>query len=121
MDCDYGRVEGLDFANALTVLATVISHTRPDRAVVDAGHKASSIDAGMPALKDLPGARYVKATDEHGTLVLAGEATKLKIGDRVELLPSHCDPTINLHDAFHVVRDGRLEAVWPIAARGALR
>jgi D-serine deaminase-like pyridoxal phosphate-dependent protein len=120
MDNDYARVEGLQFANALTILSTVISRAAPDRAVLDAGHKASSIDAGMPTVKDVPGARYVRATDEHGVLTLEGEARKLKIGDRVELIPSHCDPTINLHDVFHVVRDGRLEAVWPIAARGKL-
>jgi D-serine deaminase-like pyridoxal phosphate-dependent protein len=121
MDSDYGRVGGLDFANALTILTTVVSHAAPERAVLDAGHKTASIDSGMPKVKDLPGAEYVKASDEHGVLALEGDARTLKVGDKVELIPSHCDPTINLHDCFYVVRDERLEAVWPVAARGAVR
>jgi D-serine deaminase-like pyridoxal phosphate-dependent protein len=122
MDADYGRVGGLDFAHSLTILTTVISRRAPDRAVCDAGHKASSTDSGMPVVKDLPGARYVKASDEHGNLTLEGEAVnRIRLGDKIELIPGHCDPTINLHDYFHVVRDDRLEAIWPIAARGAVQ
>lgn len=119
MDADYGRVGGLDFAHALTILAGIISRAAPDRAVCDAGLKASSVDSGLPVVKDLPGARYVKASDEHGNLLLEGEAQRLRLGDKIELIPGHCDPTINLWDCFHVVRNGRLEAIWPIAARGA--
>jgi D-serine deaminase-like pyridoxal phosphate-dependent protein len=76
----------------------------------------------MPLVKDLPGARYVKASDEHGNLILEGEAVeRVRLGDKLELIPGHCDPTINLWDCFHVVRDGRLEDVWPIAARGKIQ
>ena len=119
MDADYGRVGGVEFAHSLTILASIISRSAPDRAVCDAGLKASSVDAGLPVVKDLPGAGYVKASDEHGNLILEGEARRLRLGDKIELIPGHCDPTINLWDYFHVVRDGRLEAIWPIAGRGA--
>ena len=119
MDSDYGNVAGLDFANALTILSTVVSHVHPERAVIDAGYKAASTDAGMPAVKDAPGASYTPGGDEHGKLALEATGRKLKVGDKVELIPSHCDTTVNLYDYYHVVRDDRLEAIWPIAARGA--
>jgi D-serine deaminase-like pyridoxal phosphate-dependent protein len=118
MDSDYGRVKGLDFANALTILTTVVSHVHPGRAVVDAGTKSASTDSGNPAVKDLPGATYTPGGDEHGKLALQG-GPKPKLGDKVELIPSHCDTTVNLYDHYHVVRDDRVEAIWPIAARGA--
>jgi D-serine deaminase-like pyridoxal phosphate-dependent protein len=121
MDSDYGRVGGLDFAHSLTILTTVISHASPDRAVCDAGHKTASVDSGMPVVKDRPGVTYVRASDEHGNLAIEPTAGPLKVGDRLELIPSHCDPTINLHDVFYVVRNDTLEAVWPIAARGAIQ
>jgi D-serine deaminase-like pyridoxal phosphate-dependent protein len=119
MDSDYAAVAGLDFANALTILSTVISHVHPERAVIDVGYKAASTDAGMPVVKDLPGVAYPPGGDEHGKLALLDGAPRLKLGDKVELLPSHCDTTVNLYDYYHVVRDDRLEAIWPIAARGA--
>jgi D-serine deaminase-like pyridoxal phosphate-dependent protein len=119
MDSDYGRVEGLEFASSLTILTTVVSHVHPERAVIDAGYKAASTDAGMPAVKDLPGVSYNPGGDEHGKLALENSGTRLSIGDKVELIPSHCDTTINLYDHYYVIRDDRLEAIWPIPARGA--
>jgi D-serine deaminase-like pyridoxal phosphate-dependent protein len=121
MDSDYGRVDGLDFAHSLTILTTVISHASADRAVCDAGHKTASVDSGMPVVKDRPGVTYFRASDEHGNLSVDASAASLKVGDKLELIPSHCDPTINLHDVFYVVRQDRLEAIWPIAARGAIQ
>ena len=119
MDSDYGLVDGLDFANALTILSTVVSHVHSERAVIDVGYKSASTDAGMPTVKDLPGAAYTPGGDEHGKLAMEGASRRLKVGDKLELIPSHCDTTVNLYDYYHVIRDDRLEAIWPIAARGA--
>jgi D-serine deaminase-like pyridoxal phosphate-dependent protein len=124
MDTHYGTVEGVAFERALSILTTVISKTRPSVAVVDAGMKAASIDSGPPAPKGMPDAQFLFAGDEYGMLSFpegSAEARALKLGDKVELVPSHCDTTINLHDVYYVVRDGILEDVWPIAARGMIQ
>jgi D-serine deaminase-like pyridoxal phosphate-dependent protein len=115
MDSDYGRVQGLPFENALTLLASVVSR-RKNEAIVDAGTKTLSTDAGpsQPANLD---ATYAPGGDEHGKLALAN-GNPLALGDKVELIPSHCDTTINLHDEYYVTRSGRVVAVWPIATRG---
>ena len=125
MDADYGRNLAKDggpearFENALFVLATVMSHPVPERAVLDAGLKALGLDSGPPKLKGVPGASYERASDEHGTLVLERDGL-LAHGQRVLLIPGHCDPTVNLYDWYVGVRRGRVEKVWPVAARGAL-
>jgi len=95
-----------------------MSRPTPERAVVDAGLKASSVDSGMPRVAELEGAEYVKASDEHGVLKLTG--ARLAIGDKLKLIPGHCDPTVNLYDNFVCVRGGKVEAIWPITARGAV-
>jgi D-serine deaminase-like pyridoxal phosphate-dependent protein len=87
--------------------------------VVDAGLKASSIDSGMPRVADYPDVEYVKASDEHGVLQISG-ATRFAVGDKLKLIPGHCDPTVNLYDTYVCMRNGRVEALWPITARGAL-
>jgi 3-hydroxy-D-aspartate aldolase len=124
MDADYGA--NLDeagqpartFEQSLFVLTTVMSHPVPGRAVVDAGVKAHSIDAGMPLVDSVAGARYTRASDEHGVIELDGPGT-LSIGEKVRLVPGHCDPTVNLHDWLVCFRQDRVEALWPVAARGA--
>ncbi len=121
MDSSYRDVEGVDFEVALTVLATVMSRPTRDRAVVDAGFKTLSTDQGMPCVKDVRGAEYYPGGDEHGRLRLQDPSRDLRVGDQVEIIPSHCDTTINLHDEYFCHRNGRLEAVWPIAARGRIR
>jgi D-serine deaminase-like pyridoxal phosphate-dependent protein len=119
LDADYMRNEEPPaFRHALFVLATVMSTAKPGHAILDAGLKASSMDSGMPLLADLPGAVFVSASDEHGVVAL-GE-TRLAVGDRIRLIPGHCDPTVNLYDWLVGVRDGRVETVWPIEARGAV-
>lgn len=124
MDADYSRNKTADdtpfaeFEQSLFVLATVISRGAPDRAVVDAGLKAIGVDAGLPVVAEPAGARYVRASDEHGVIDLSACATQVRVGDRIRLIPGNCDPTVNLHDSFVVVRDGRVEATWPIVARG---
>jgi 3-hydroxy-D-aspartate aldolase len=125
MDVEYGLVEGFprEFEQSLYVVATVMSRPTPERAVLDAGLKALSIDKGMPGVHGMAGVEYQRASDEHGVLRLGSPtaaAGGLRLGDRVWLIPGHCDPTINLHDWYVAVRGGRVEALWPITARGAM-
>jgi len=124
MDADYAQ--NLDqeghvvrtFEQSLFVLTTVMSHPTRSRAVVDAGLKAHSVDSGMPLVAAVPGARHTRASDEHGVIELAGPGD-LSLGQKIRLIPGHCDPTVNLHDWFVCFRGERVEAVWPITARGA--
>jgi D-serine deaminase-like pyridoxal phosphate-dependent protein len=89
------------------------------RAIVDAGLKASSVDSGMPGIWNHPGWRYLKASDEHGVIECT-EASPPALGEALMLIPGHCDPTVNLYDEIICFRGDRVEAVWPVAARGAL-
>lgn len=121
-DADYGRNRPDEaaprFEQSLWVLTTVMS--RPaGHAVVDAGLKAHAIDSGLPQVA-LAGWRYAQASDEHGVLVPEPGAAALAWGDKVRLLPGHCDPTVNLHDWLVAVRGDRVEALWAVEARGAL-
>lgn len=130
MDADYARNRQADgtpfrtFEHALFIVTGVMSKTVPDRAVVDAGHKAAAVDSGLPTPWQREGVVYTKPSDEHG--VLAGDPVALPHrGDKVLLVPGHCDPTVNLHDWYVCVRglhgpDAHVEAVWPVAGRGAL-
>jgi 3-hydroxy-D-aspartate aldolase len=126
MDADYasnldaaGAMQP-EFAHSLFVWATVMSRPSELRAVVDAGHKAYSIDSGMPILPDFPDATLDRAADEHGRIILKRPTNELRLGDKIRLIPGHCDPTVNLHDWYVCVRNGRVEKLWPVAARGAL-
>ncbi|MCC7049693.1 MAG: DSD1 family PLP-dependent enzyme [Alphaproteobacteria bacterium] len=125
MDTDYARIGGktsnryTDFEHSLFVLATVMSVPAADRAIVDAGLKSYSAEKGAPWVHGLEDVEQVGISDEHGKLKLGPKAKKLKLGDKVMLIPGHCDPTVNLHDWYVGVRHGRVEALWPIAARGA--
>jgi len=124
MDADYGRNMGTDgtpvheFQQSLFVLATVMSRALPGRAVVDAGLKALSVDSGLPLVVD-DGAEYLGASDEHGVLRV-DEQSRFKLGDKIRLIPGHCDPTVNLYDWIVGYRGDEVECVWPIVARGAL-
>lgn len=130
MDADYARNQkggGLfdTFEHALFVLATVMSAPRPERRIVDAGHKALPIDSGMPGVWARPGVAYARPSDEHGVLEVASGTIAPGRGEKVLLVPAHCDPTVNLHDWYVGVRglhtqDARVECLWPVAARGAL-
>jgi 3-hydroxy-D-aspartate aldolase len=120
MDADYKRVEGLEFENALFVVATVMSRPTADRAVVDAGLKALSVDSGMPTVHGRPDLEFQRAADEHGVVLVRPGGAPVRLGDRLFLIPGHCDPTVNLYDWYVGIRGGRVEALWPITARGAL-
>ncbi len=123
MDADYGRntpaPDALRFAHSLFVLASVMSVPTRERAICDAGLKAFSFDSGPPQVHARDGMEYVKGSDEHGVLVVAPDATAPEPGERLWLIPGHCDPTVNLYDWIVGVRNARVECVWPVA-RGTL-
>jgi len=121
MDTYYSNLENVDFEHSLTLLTTVISRPKPDRAVLDGGLKTITQEFGMPKFKDLEGAKILFLSEEHVNVEVSGEAKNLKVGDKVELLPSHCCTTVNLHDRYYGIRDGVLEVVWEISGRGKSR
>jgi 3-hydroxy-D-aspartate aldolase len=131
MDADYARNKRADggpfdrFEHALFVYASIMSAPVPERRVLDAGLKAVAIDSGMPVPWQLPGAVYLRPSDEHGNLDVAACARPPGRGDKILLVPGHCDPTVNLHDWYVGVRglagaEARVETLWPVAARGAV-
>ena len=121
MDADYAKNEWSAplprFEHALFVLTTVMSRPSASVAIVDAGLKASSVDSGMPGVWERQGLRYTRASDEHGWL--EGDPAPA-LGEKVLLVPGHCDPTINLYDWYVVIKDRFVVDLWSIAARGAL-
>ena len=124
MDADYGRILDKDgkridqgeWENALFLLTSVMSHAKTDKAIVDAGLKAQSVDSGLPFVFGRDDVEYVKCSDEHG--VVADPKGVLKVNDKLKLVPGHCDPTCNVHDWYVGVRGGKVESVWPVSARG---
>ena len=126
MDADYAKNLNADgdrvdeFEHSLFVYATVMSTPEPHRVVVDAGLKSMAFDSGMPSVAGSETIRYAGPSDEHGNLDLSTSNERLALGDKLRLIPGHCDPTVNLYDWFVGVRAGRVEALWPIVARGAL-
>lgn len=126
MDADYGRLHNAkgqrldhgEWTNALFVLTSVISKTETGRAICDAGLKAIAMDSGPPVAVDAPGVEYTGPSDEHG--ILLDPKDKLRTGDKLRLIPGHCDPTCNLHEWYVGVRARKVETLWPITARGKL-
>ncbi|CUH98402.1 3-hydroxy-D-aspartate aldolase BhcC [Leisingera aquaemixtae] len=124
MDADYGRILDKDgnridqgeWENAFFLLTQVMSHAKADKAIVDAGLKAQSVDSGLPFIFGRDDVEYIKCSDEHG--VVSDPDGALKVGDKLRLVPGHCDPTANVHDWYVGVRNGKVETVWPVSARG---
>ena len=124
MDADYGkildnkgeRIDQGEWQNALFLLTSVMSHAKPEKAICDAGLKVQSVDSGLPFIFGRDDIKYVKCTDEHG--VIDDPNGVLNVGDKLKLVPGHCDPTCNLHDWYVAVRNGKVEALWPVTARG---
>ena len=124
MDADYGRILDKDgkridqgeWENAFFILTSVMSHAKPDKAIVDAGLKAQSVDSGLPVIYGRDDVKYVKCSDEHG--VVMDPDGVLSVNDKLKLVPGHCDPTANVHDWYVGVRGGKVECVWPVSARG---
>ena len=113
---DRCQVSELDFA--LTLVATVVSHPTTERAIIDAGRKSLSMEIHMPRLRDRPDIAVVGLSAEHGKLDLSHAEEDIEIGQRLHVLPGYADLTNNLHDTFFGFRDGRLERLYPIVARG---
>lgn len=124
MDADYGRILDKDgnridqgeWENALFILTSVMSHAKPGKAICDAGLKAQSVDSGLPFIFGRDDVKYVKCSDEHG--VIEDPDNVLKINEKLRLVPGHCDPTCNVHDWYVGVRNGKVETLWPVSARG---
>jgi 3-hydroxy-D-aspartate aldolase len=124
MDADYGRIRDEhgrridqgEWEHALFVLTSVMSRAKPGQAVCDAGLKVLSLDSGLPVVHGRDDVAYVNASDEHG--VIEDRHGALRINEKLRLVPGHCDPTCNLHDWYVGVRNGKVEVVWPVSARG---
>ena len=118
MDSTYHNVEGVGerFPCSLTLLTTVVSRPEPTRVIVDSGMKVLTKEFGIPQPL-AEGLEMRGLSEEHGTMD-AEPSVDLKPGDKVEILPSHCCTTVNLHDRYYGVRNGIVESVWEIAARG---
>ncbi len=108
---------------ALTVLATVVSRPTEDRAIIDGGSKTFSSDGGVPVghVVDRPAALIYKMNEEHGYVDVSDCDVRPAIGDRLRVIPNHACGTMNMHDVAYAVRDGDVEAIWDIQARGKLR
>jgi 3-hydroxy-D-aspartate aldolase len=124
MDADYGRILDKDgnridqgeWENAFFILTQVMSHAKADKAICDAGLKAQSVDSGLPVIFGRDDVKYIKCSDEHG--VIEDPKGILKVGEKLRLVPGHCDPTANVHDWYVGVRNGKVETLWPVSARG---
>ena len=122
MDADYQRVRDergeqiSEFRNSLFIWTSIMSKTRPDDAICDAGLKVMSVDSGLPVIYGRDDIEYVGCSDEHG--VIADHDNRLRLNDKLKLVPGHCDPTCNLHDWYVGIRDNRVECLWPVSARG---
>jgi D-serine deaminase-like pyridoxal phosphate-dependent protein len=111
-DARYRRTQAL-FGCAVTVLTSVISRPNARRVTIDAGEKKLSTDAGLPEVC-LPGLRVTALNEEHGLLERDPDGPDLRVGDRLEVLPSHAGTTINLYDRIYALRDGRIAAIWRV-------
>jgi D-serine deaminase-like pyridoxal phosphate-dependent protein len=125
MDAQYLAVGGAtnaevysDFQSSLTILTTVLNSQYEGRVTTDAGAKACTINQPWPIVKGETGMSYTSGSDEFGTLLYDDPSRTYRVGDKLELIVSHCDPTVNLYDQIYAVRKDRVEAVWRIAARG---
>ena len=120
-DMHYRTHYHVDFEPALTVLATVTSRPTPMRIVVDAGKKTMSGDAAMPRpLLEAP-VKSMHLSAEHATIELESPTPSPRVGDKIELVVGYTDTTVHLHEELYAIRDGCVQAVWPVVGRGKLR
>ncbi len=125
MDAQYLAIGGAtddevysDFQTSLTILTTVLNDQYEGGATTDAGAKACTINQPWPIVKGETGMTYRSGSDEFGSLRYDDPSRTYRLGDKLELIVSHCDPVVNLYDQMYAVRNDRVEAVWRIAARG---
>jgi 3-hydroxy-D-aspartate aldolase len=124
MDADYGRIldkEGKrldqgEWENSLFILTSIMSHTKQGKAVCDAGLKVQSVDSGLPFVYGREDVTYIACSDEHG--IIDDPNNVLAVNQKLRLVPGHCDPTCNIHDWYVGVRNGQVETLWPVSARG---
>src|SRR5262245_5147583 len=125
MDVDYRRIGGAggqaiyaDFQPSLTVLTTVVNATHTDRRSIDAGTKAiDTTTTNLPQAKNWPGLVYAKSGDEFGALTTEAGGTLPSLGERLEFIVPHCDPSVNLYDRLYACRGDKVESIWPVVAR----
>ena len=120
-DVHYAKDFGVEHPYALTVMTSVTSRPTPTRIICDAGKKTMSSDASMPEPIGLDHIRSARLSAEHATIELDAPNSSLRVGDRLEWVVGYSDTTVHLHDEIYAVKDGRIEAVWPIVGRGKLR
>jgi D-serine deaminase-like pyridoxal phosphate-dependent protein len=110
---------------ALTVRATVVSRPTENRAVLDAGSKVMTYEQyyakGFGRIVEYPDAQITGFSEEHGMVDLSASAKKPQIGETVSVIPNHCCVVTNMMDEVYAARKGRIEAVYPVAARGKVR
>jgi len=122
MDADYqGLLDAQgeqisEFVNSLFIWTAIMSKTRQEDAVCDAGLKVMSVDSGLPVVYGRDDLEYIECSDEHG--LIADPANRLRLNDKLKLVPGHCDPTCNLHDWYVGIRNHKVECLWPVSARG---
>ena len=120
MDTDYRNAVGTFYSNSLTILSTVVSKQGPRAVTIDSGLKSLTTDSGLAECKD---SRYTYSVlgDEHGSLSWEDGTPELSVGDRIEMIPSHIDPTVNLHDFYYAYRGDIIEEIWPVDSRGKVQ
>lgn len=124
MDVEYRDIGGrdserfIDFEPSLFVMVTAISQPQKQLITVDAGYKAFASDTVKPEFRDIEGVKFHWGGDEHGIIQLGNPSSTINLGDKLPMITSHCDPTVNLYDYYFPYRNGMVEEIWPIAARG---
>jgi D-serine deaminase-like pyridoxal phosphate-dependent protein len=120
MDATYARYD-IDFDFSLTVLTGVVSRPRSEKVIVDAGLKTISADHGLPPIKDRADIECIALNAEHGHCRLLKPAEAPEPGNRLEMLPTHVDTTVCLHDNYVIVRRGEVEGTLKVEGRGRLQ
>ncbi|MDQ6671874.1 MAG: DSD1 family PLP-dependent enzyme [Chloroflexota bacterium] len=120
-DVVYREKMGVDHEPAATILATVTSRPTPTRIICDAGKKTMSSDGAVPQPVLNTPVQRVGLSAEHATIELQVPSTSPQVGDKIEFIVGYTDTTVHLHEELYAVRDGRVEAVWPVVGRGKLR
>ncbi len=120
-DVRYRTVFGVEHEDALTVVSTVTSRPTPTRIICDAGKKTMSSDAAVPEPIGIPNVTFVGLSAEHGKIELSAPAETPRVGETIEFVAGYSDTTVVLHDELYGIRDGVVEAVWPLPARGRLQ
>jgi D-serine deaminase-like pyridoxal phosphate-dependent protein len=110
-----------EFKQAMSILATVISRPTPDFVVIDVGRKGVGAEWGAPRVKNLPGSEVASYSSEEHMKISIPRESATKIGDRIEIIPSHGCTTSNLYSEFIVHEGGRVTDKWPIEGRGKLQ